>query len=534
VIAAVTGRRVSALAGRPGRPGRSGRSGCSDRWGRSGRGVRRAASAAVTLLCASLVAAPPLAAQEGPADRLPVREIVLDNGMTVLVLPRDGAPTVSFVVRFAVGGVHEHLGTTGIAHLLEHMLFKGTTTIGTTDIEAERALFARMDAVHDTLLRARAAGDEERMATLTARIDALEDTARTYVVPNELDRILTEAGARGLNATTTNEATTYFVELPANRAELWFALEADRMANPVFREFYSERDVVTEERRMRIETSPAGLLYEEHLAAAFTMHPYGVPVVGYMSDLETLSRRDVESYYRRFYGPNNAVVAVVGDVDPDRIEAWARSYFGPIPRGEEPPPVLAVEPEQRGERRITVEWDAEPRLRIGWHVPAALDDEGAAIAMLASVLTCGRTSRLHRRLVDQDQTVTGVFASTGPGALYPQLFQIDALPRNGASIEGIEAVVYEEIARLAETGPDDRELERVRNQVAAGNVRRMTSNLGLAFQIADSKALLGDWRETFRSSELIAAVTPEDVRRAAAEYLVESNRTVAVLRRGEP
>jgi predicted Zn-dependent peptidase len=479
------------------------------------------------------VAAPGAGAQESLGERLAVREVVLDNGMTVLILPRDGAPTVSFVVRFGVGGVHERLGTTGIAHLLEHMLFKGTTTLGTTDHAAERPLFERMDAVHDTLLRARAREQVERIATLEARIAALEDTARAYVVPSEFDRILTEAGARSLNATTSNEATTYFVELPANRTELWFVLEADRMTNPVFREFYSERDVVTEERRMRVETNPGGLLYEEHLAAAFTQHPYGVPVVGYMSDLETLRRADVETYYGRFYGPNNAVVAIVGDIDPDQVETWVRRYFGSIPRGEEPPPVLASEPRQRGERRITVEWDAEPRLRIGWHVPAALSDDGPAISMLASILTGGRTSRLHRRLVIEERLVTGVFASSGPGVLFPQLFQIDAIPRNGQSIEHIESVIYEEVERVASLGPDDDELERVRNQVAAGNVRRMTSNLGLAFQIADSKALLGDWRETFRSAERIERVTAEDVRRIASQYLVESNRTVALLRRPE-
>lgn len=475
-----------------------------------------------------------IGAQQSPGEMLPVREVTLDNGMTVLILPREGPPTASFVVRFGVGGVHEHLGTTGIAHLLEHLLFKGTTTIGTSDVIAERVLFERMDAIHDTLLGARGAGDDDRAASLKARIEALEDTARAHVVPSEFDRILTEAGARGLNATTSSEATTYFVELPANRTELWFALEAERMADPVFREFYSERDVVAEERRMRVETSPAGLLYEAHLATAFTMHPYGVPVVGYMSDLETLSRRDVESYYRRFYGPNNAVIAIVGDVDPGQVEEWAHKYFGPIPGGEEPPPVLAEEPEQRGERRLTVEWDAEPRLRIGWHVPPAIGEDGPAISILASLLTGGRTSRLHRRLVIEDRLVAGVFASTGPGVLFPQLFQIDAIPTGGSSLEAVEAAIYEEIERLATMGPSVDELARVRNQVAAGNVRRMTSNLGLAFQIADSRALLGDWRETFRSTDRIEAVTAEDVRRIAAQYLVQANRTVAVLARAEP
>lgn len=482
--------------------------------------------------------APPRAQQADvrtPGETLPVTRITLENGMRILVLPRPSAPTVAFVVEYEVGGVHEHLGTTGIAHLLEHLLFKGTTTIGTTDVEAERRLFARMDAVHDTLVRVRGSRtpDSARVAALEARIAALEDSARTYVVANEFDRILTRAGARGLNATTTSESTLYYVELPANRVELWFALEADRMANPVFREFYAERNVVMEERRMRVETSPGGLLYEAHLAAAFHMHPYGVPVVGYMSDLRNLSRRQVEEYYRRYYAPNNAVVAVVGDVDPARVRAWAEAYLAPIPRGAEPPPVLAVEPPQRGERRLEVLWDAEPALRVGWRVPSALSPEAPTLAVLTSLLTGGRTSRLHRRLILEDRIATGVFASLGPGSRFEQLLQIDATPRAPNTPVDLEAAIYEEVARLASEGPTEEELERVRNQVEAAGVRRLQSNLGLAFQIAESETLHGDWRETFRFAERLRAVTAQDVRRFAARYLTPERRTVATLRRPE-
>jgi predicted Zn-dependent peptidase len=458
-----------------------------------------------------------------------VVEHTMANGMRLLILPESGAPTAAFVVRYGVGGVHEHLGTTGIAHLLEHLLFKGTRSVGSRDPEAEQSLFTEMDRAHDTLIQARARQDSASIQRLTDVIAALEDSARTFVVPNEFDRILSRAGARGLNATTTSEATTYFVELPASRAETWFVLEADRMADPVFREFYTERNVVMEERRMRVETSPGGLLYEAHLSAAYQVHPYGVPVVGITSDLEALSRRDVGDYFRRFYGPNNAVVAIVGDVDPRQIVAWAEKYLAPLPRGEEPPPVLAREPEQRGERRVEVVWDAEPALRIGWHVPDVRHEDAPALAMLASVLSGGRTSRLYRRLILDEQLATGVTSSMGPGDRFPQLFQIDASPRAPHTAAEVEAAVYEELARLAREGPSDDEVQRVRNQIAAGNVRRLQSNLGLAFQLVESTALFGDWRATFRTFQQFGAVTPGDVQRVAGRYFSKENRTVATL-----
>ncbi len=473
--------------------------------------------------------AAPLHGQDSPGERLPVRQVTLDNGLQLLLLPREGAHTVSFVMQFGVGGVNEHIGSTGIAHVLEHMLFKGTETIGTKDLASERRLFDEMDETHEALLGARGASDEELVQELADRIASLEDEAREYVDSNEFDRILTRAGAQGLNATTTSESTVYYVELPANRAELFFALEADRMRNPVFREFYSERDVVTEERLLRIETNPAGLLYEAHLGAAFTMHPYGVPVVGYMSDIENLGRTDIETYYRRFYGPNNAVLAVVGGIDVDQVLAWAEEYLGPIPRGEKPAPVLAVEPVQRGERRVIVEWNAQPQLRIGWHIPASMHQDAPALAILTSLLSGGRTSRLHKRLVVDDRIATGVFSSLGPGSLYPQLFQIDATPRFPSTTAQVELAIYEEIARIARDGPTDDEVERVRNQIAAGSIRRVQSSLGLAFQIADSQSLFGDWRETFRSSAKLRNVTPDDVSRVADEYLRKANRTVATL-----
>ncbi len=469
---------------------------------------------------------------DSPGLRLPVVEDTLSNGMRILVLRQPGAPTVSFVIRYEVGSVNEVLGETGIAHFLEHLLFKGTTTVGTTSLAGELALFPLMDSVADTLLLVRAG----RVAAsadvrLRRRLKMLEDSARAVVVPNEYDRLFTEEGGRDLNAVTTYDGTTYFVSVPSNKAELWFVMEADRMANPVFREFYAERDVVAEERRQRVETSPDGRLAEEFYAVAYRVHPYGVPAIGNMSDIQSYTRAQVRDYHRRFYGPNNAVVAVVGDVDPKQVVRWARKYFGPIPPGDVPAPVLATEPPQRGERRVEVLFDAAPELMLGWHIPSGYDRDTPALTALGRILAGGKTSRLYRRLVLDDDLATSVSFSTGPGFRYPTMFTLSTQPLTGHSTDELEAAIYEEIRKIQAEPPTAKEMQRVRNQSEASEVRRVGSHLGLGFQLAESVAFYGDWRQTFRSADRLMEVTPADVQRVAKEYLTRENRTVGVLRR---
>lgn len=486
------------------------------------------------ILLSLLLAPVSVAAQEAeaPGLRLPVVEHRLKNGMTFLVLRREGAPTVSFLTQFQVGSVDERPGITGIAHLLEHMLFKGSPTVGTKDYKAEQALFPRIDAVADSLDRERNRGqpaDTAAVRRLAARLRALEDSARRYVVSNEFDEILTRNGAVGLNAGTFNDGTVYFFSLPSNRVELWFALESDRMANPVLREFYTERDVVAEERRLRTETQPSGILNEEFLAAAFKAHPYGWPVVGHMSDIQNLKRGQVLEYFRRYYGPNNAVVAIVGDVDPERIVALAEKYFGKIPRGVDHAPVVTREPEQLGERRVVVEWDAQPQVRIGYHVPAVSHPDAPAITMLSAILTQGRTSRLFDRLVIRERKASQVSSEFTPGSRYPPLLAFQLVPIQPTTTEELERIVYEELDRLKSEPPSEFEFQKIRNQVEAAQVRRLQSNFGIAFQLASSQALYGDWRETFRQLQRIQEVTPDDVMRVAQRYFTPQNRTVAVL-----
>lgn len=464
---------------------------------------------------------------------LPVVEHTLANGMRFLILPRPAVPNVSFVVEFRVGGVDELPGRTGIAHFLEHMLFKGTTSVGTRDVEAELRLFPRMDALHDSVVAevGRPLPDTARVNAWRREIRELEDSARGPTVTGEMDRILSRNGARGLNATTSADATTYFVELPANRARLWFVMEADRMQHPVLREFHTERDVILEERRYRVDSSPGGLLYEAHLAAAFQVHPYGQPVIGHASDLAALTRTEVEDFYRRYYAPANAVVAVVGAVDPDSIRAWADAYFGPIPPGERPPPVRAREPQPVGPRRVTVHHDAEPLLRMGWLTVAGDHPDTPALSMLSAILVGGRTGRLYRRLVVEERLATYVSASLGPGFRFPTLFQVDAAPRAPHTSAEVEAAVLDELRRLAEDPPREEELQRIRNQLQAGTVRRLQSNLGLAFQLASSASNYGDWRQTFRFYERMQEVTPLEVQEVVRRYLGPERAVVATLER---
>jgi len=475
--------------------------------------------------------APSLQARQTTGPTPEVREHTLDNGLRLLILPRPGVPIASFVVQYRIGGVNEQPGNTGIAHLLEHLLFKGTTSVGTLDYAREAPILAEIDRLHDSILATedRSPSDTAAISALREGIRRLEREASEFVSSNEFDEILSENGARNLNATTTSESTSYFVELPSNRTELWFILEADRMQNPVFREFYTERDVVAEERRLRLENNPGGLLYQAHLATAFQNHPYGTPVVGHMEDIQRLSRQDVEEYYRTFYGPNNTVVAVAGDVDPDQILRWARKYLGPIPRGKDPPPVRIREPEQKGERRVEVVYDAEPALRVGWKIPAAESEDTPALYMLTSILTGGRTSRLYRRLVLEDRISTGVTSSTEPGQLYPGLFVIQASPIFPHTTRKLEEVIYEELDRLRMSPPAEKELLRVKNRLEASEVRRLRSNFGLAVQVAGSESLSGDWRRTFEFGQKMSKVTPQDIQRVVSTYFIRETRSVATL-----
>ena len=487
-------------------------------------------------LGALLLAAPAALAQTaaGLLDQFEptVTEFTLDNGMTFIVVERHDAPVASFYTVADVGSVDEPVGQTGIAHMFEHMAFKGTTLIGTRDVDAELAALADEEAAYLQLRTAEINGaDPAEVDRLRAAFVAARDTAKTFTTDNEFDQIISRAGAVGLNASTSFDRTDYFYSLPSNKAELWFALEADRFLNPVLREFYQERDVVQEERRLRTESNPIGRLLEEFLTTAFKAHPYGRPVVGHMADLQAISRTEAEDFYATYYVPNNLVSVIVGDVDPDEMRAYAERYFGPIPRGEDPPPVRTVEPEQIGERRVTVVDDSQPVVLVGFQRPAQTDADDAAYTVLADILGRGRTSRLYGALVETEMAAAAQAAAAPFGGKYPTLFLTLAVPTPDADVDDVEAALLEVLDAVATDGVTNEELRRAKNRARTDLASSLESNSGLGRQLGIQQQLTGDWRSLFDGLDAISSVTAEDVRRVAAETFRINNRTVATSRR---
>ena len=482
------------------------------------------------LLLGSLLLPSKADAHTQQTSMLPVTDYQLENGMRFIILEKPESPTVSFVLQYQVGGINDKIGSTGTAHLLEHLLFKGTNDIGTLDSEKERLLLEQMDLLEDSILLLEAINPSlPTIDRLKKDIIQIEDKAQVYVVANEFERIFSKNGGRGLNASTDSESTKYYLELPSNRAELWFMLESERMNQPVFREFYTERDVVAEERRLRVETQPGNLLYETHLKTAFTVHPYGEPVVGRMKDIQNLTRQDVRSHYQKYYGPSKAVVAVVGDIETEQIQQWADKYFGHLSSSGTSEDVIATEPIQTEERRVSVIFEAEPQLRIGWHTVETSHPDNPSLMVLTALLTGNRSSRLFQRLVVQDQTASNISSSLGPGDLFPRLFSISVSIQSCTETDQIEKAIYDELETLARIPPSKKELQRIRNQISAGQIRRLSGNFGLATQLAHSTSQFGNWKHSFDLSQKLKEVQPQMISEVIKKFLTRNNRTVALL-----
>lgn len=513
------------------------------------RPVRRRAAgrpaAPALALAAALAAALLLAAGAGSALaqgyldlEKQVQEFTLPNGLTVLVLERPEVPVFSFNTYVDAGSANEVQGITGIAHILEHMAFKGTAEIGTRDPKGERAAMAAEDAAFAALRAERLKGalaDTARLRELEAAFAAAKDAARAFVVSNEFGQIVESNGGVGLNAGTGADATNYYYSLPANRLELWAYLEGQRMARPVLREFYTEKDgPVTEERRMRTDNNPIGMLFEQFQNMAFSAHPYQHAVIGYMSDLQNISRADCERFYRDHYVGNNMSCAVVGAVKREDVERVARKYLSQIPGPAAPPEVVTVEPEQKGEKRLVVEHTSQPIVFMGFHKGGINDPDDAVYDAVSDILGGGRTSRLYKALVKEKKLAVAAGAGAGfPGSKYPNLILVYGVPVKDVDPEVVERTIIEEIDKLAAGGVTADELAGYKQRARANFIRSLRGNMGLATQLNFFQMQTGSWRNLFRQLDKIDAVTLEDVQRVAGAVLQAKNRTVALLKTAE-
>ena len=479
-------------------------------------------------------------AQDAPL-KLPVQELVLDNGMRILVVERREVPRVYCSLWWRVGSVHERPGVTGLSHFFEHMMFMGTDAIGTTDAPKDAELNAKIEAVMSRireikLLRlengrrgVKEDAQEETYQKLRKEYEALVEEQKKIIVPEHLSKIFQAAGGTGLNATTSYDRTNYFVELPANKVELFFWLESDRFLKPVFRSFYPEREVVKEERRMRTDSTPTGLVNEAYMAMFWQAHPYRWPVIGWMSDIDQYTLADAEAYYRTHYSPENCTAIFVGDVDAAEVQALARRYFGRLkrfPGGR--PAIVTLEPEQVAERRLTAEVDAQDEVSIRWHGPSGVHADSPTLDLLMNVFG-GRSGRLYRPLVEEKplalETEAFYWSLRYGGAIH-----VGASPREGVDAAEVEKALGAIVEDVRKNGVKERELQKAKNQQLADLARSLKTNAGVAQQLGYFETI-GTYRDFFAYLKGFEAATPAELQRCAEQYLKPTGRNVLVLKR---
>jgi len=459
-----------------------------------------------------------------------ITEFRLANGLKFIVLENHRAPIVSFVTHADVGGVDEPEGQTGVAHFLEHLAFKGTPKIGTQDYAAERPLLDQLDQLFDQIQAAKASGKIEQVKSLEAQFQTLKAEAATYVRQNELGQIVEQAGGVGLNAATSMDATRYFYSFPANKLELWMSLESERFLEPVFREFFEEKDVILEERRLRLENDPINRMLEELRAVAFQVHPYRRSLIGYQEDIENLTRANVQAFFDAYYVPANLTIAIVGDVNPQTVKRMAQAYFGRYPAAPKPPPLSAIEPEQREPRELSLTMPTQPWYFEAYHAPAMADPDYVIYELMSDLLSRGRTSRLYRSLVEQQQIALAARGSVGyPANKYPNLMLFYALSAPDHSLDEIGKALHQELARLKTEPVAEAELDRVKTQARASLLRSLDSTMGMASLLVDYEVKTGSWRNLFAEIDRIAAVSPADIQRVARQTFRPENRTIGRL-----
>ncbi|HXY39193.1 MAG TPA: pitrilysin family protein [Vicinamibacteria bacterium] len=500
----------------------------------------------LTAALALLLPVAATAATEKP--QIKVEEVMLSNGMRWLLYEQHDSPTVAAGWTAHVGSVNEHSGITGISHFFEHMMFKGTKTIGTTNIEEDLKIIDEQERVREAMraemevMRQRLREGQipdlqnpenwtERYRELDKQFDALVQKERQIIVKDQMDQIYTANGGEFLNAFTTEDQTAYFVRLPSNRLELWAWLESDRLLNPVFREFYSERDVVFEERRMRTESTPLGKYDEAFNATFWEASPYKWPVVGWPSDIPMYTLSEAKGYFATYYAPNNITGILAGDFRTAEVGPLLERYFGRIPHGKvDPPPVVTMEPRHVAEKRFDASAETSPTVRVWWLTVPQLHKDTPALDLLSDVLS-GRTGRLYKGLVQGRQIANAVEAAIDPRK-YEGLFLVECTVKDGKEPAAVEQAVYEELEKLKREPVPAEELQKVKNAFKANAYRRMSTPFAVFMQLVRYDGT-GDWRLVNEAPQLADATTAADLQRVAQQYLGAENRTVGIFLRKE-
>ena len=543
----------------------------------------------VTLIAATLAFAPAARAQQVEPEVFTLP----NGMKFLLVPRHDQPNTVAAGWLAKVGSVNERPGITGISHFFEHMMFKGTDAIGTRDSARDADYRARQKAIRDKinqltwsaqydsyfkgtiadawdakndtpeLARLRAelkslmdeqqgkAGDAEikqlevelaktdaatptgtqRKADLEKQIANLkaQQTALSTIVKDEFDKIYTAAGGTGMNAFTSYDLTFYFINVPSNKFELWAWMESDRLNNSVFREFYSERDVVHEERRLRTESTPTGVFQEQFDSMFWMASPYSWPVIGWTSDLNSYSMDEAMKYWNTYYRPNNLVGIIVGDFDPAAAKKTISTYFSRLEPGKvAPPPVVTLEPKQGAEMRMMAEAETQPQVEIRYHTVGFQHKDSYALDVMSSILN-GRTGRLYKDMVEGSKVASSAGAQQD-SRKYAGAFSFEAETKGESTPVQLEEGWYAELKKLQTEAVPAEELQKVKNQAMADSYRRLQSNFFLLIQLAQAEAL-GDWSEINKESAKVQAVTAEDIKRVANQYFDKTNRSVATYTR---
>jgi predicted Zn-dependent peptidase len=423
-------------------------------------------------------------------------------------------------------------GRTGVAHLIEHLAYKGTESIGTSDWASEKKLLDGLEDAYDRLEAEKNKGsksDVGRIGAAEVVVNRIRASAQTFVKPNEFRRIFEENGGVGIVATAGTDRTEFTASLPSNRIELWFLMESQRLIRPVFREFYKEREALLEEYKEKVEGSPQNRAGYALLASAITAHPYRNPGAGWPSDVARLRVRDAREFFDRYYVAGNISFAIVGDVDAAEARKLAERYFGTMPSKPMPPPVHTEEPPQTGPRSALLEAPGQPIMMLGYHRPAQSEPDDTVLDIIQLILGGGRTGLLHRSLVQEKRAALGTQCiATYPGGRYPNLFTIAVLLAPGRTPDDTQKAVEEILGGLANQTIDPASLARAKTQVLGTFLGRLGSNAGLAFFLNVYQGAYGGWRKMFESVDQLNQVTATDVQRVVRKYLKPSNRTMAL------